>query len=197
MSLGNHQNKAICINMLWGKHLRTNTSIKNIKTICLGVDTSLSIRKSHKDNAFSFLFVGRSVAKKGLDTIISAAQIVLQNGKNIRLHCIGEGPFLKEFQHEIDRLELRKKFIFYDSRPREFVRQLMLECDAFLLPSKVAHNGDSEGLPIVLMEAQACKLLVLSTYHSGIPELVNHGVNGLLFRRIERRWARNKHDREN
>jgi colanic acid/amylovoran biosynthesis glycosyltransferase len=52
--------------------------------------------------------------------------------------------------------------------------------DLFLLPSVRASDGDEEGTPTVLMEAMACGLPVLSTVHSGIPELVEDGVSGWL-----------------
>ncbi|MBL1603589.1 glycosyltransferase, partial [Klebsiella pneumoniae] len=50
----------------------------------------------------------------------------------------------------------------------------------FLLPSVTASNGDMEGIPVALMEAMASGLPVISTYHSGIPELIDDHKNGYL-----------------
>jgi colanic acid/amylovoran biosynthesis glycosyltransferase len=56
----------------------------------------------------------------------------------------------------------------------------MRDCDCLALPSVTAADGDQEGIPVTLMEAMACGLPVVSTYHSGIPELVTDGETGLL-----------------
>ncbi|EFH2951749.1 glycosyltransferase, partial [Escherichia coli] len=53
-------------------------------------------------------------------------------------------------------------------------------CDIFCLPSVTGGNGDMEGIPVVLMEAMACGKIVVSTRHSGIPELIEDGVTGFL-----------------
>lgn len=52
--------------------------------------------------------------------------------------------------------------------------------DLFVLASKIVADGDRDGLPNVLMEAQSQKLCCLATDISGIPELINHGENGWL-----------------
>jgi glycosyltransferase involved in cell wall biosynthesis len=58
--------------------------------------------------------------------------------------------------------------------------RLMLRSDVLLQHSVTGSDGDKEGLPTVLVEAMATGLPVVSTYHSGIPELVKDGVNGFL-----------------
>jgi len=59
-------------------------------------------------------------------------------------------------------------------------KKLYKECHIFILHSVTASNGDMEGTPVVLMEAQACGLPVISTYHSGVPEVVIDGKSGFL-----------------
>jgi colanic acid/amylovoran biosynthesis glycosyltransferase len=56
----------------------------------------------------------------------------------------------------------------------------MSESDIFLAPSVTSLNGDQEGIPVVLMEALASGMPVISTYHSGIPELIEDGKSGFL-----------------
>jgi colanic acid/amylovoran biosynthesis glycosyltransferase len=60
------------------------------------------------------------------------------------------------------------------------VIEILESSHIFMLPSVTAANGDQEGLPVALMEAMAMGLPVLSTLHSGIPELVEDGLSGLL-----------------
>jgi colanic acid/amylovoran biosynthesis glycosyltransferase len=56
----------------------------------------------------------------------------------------------------------------------------MAVADCLVAPSVTAANGDSEGIPVTIMEAMACGLPVVSTVHAGIPELIENGVSGLL-----------------
>jgi colanic acid/amylovoran biosynthesis glycosyltransferase len=60
------------------------------------------------------------------------------------------------------------------------VRLAMRRSDIYVAPSVVAEDGDMEGVPVSIMEAMACGLPVVSTYHSGIPELVHDRVSGYL-----------------
>jgi colanic acid/amylovoran biosynthesis glycosyltransferase len=60
------------------------------------------------------------------------------------------------------------------------VKARLAQADLFILPSRAAGDGDMEGIPVALMEAMASGVPVLSTFHSGIPELIEHGVTGLL-----------------
>lgn len=65
-------------------------------------------------------------------------------------------------------------------KPQEEIRQALNQADIFLLPSKTAADGDMEGIPVALMEAMAVGLPVVSTFHSGIPELIENDVSGWL-----------------
>ncbi|MBF8807268.1 MAG: glycosyltransferase [Enterococcus lacertideformus] len=63
---------------------------------------------------------------------------------------------------------------------QDVVKEAVREADIILLPSKVASTGDKEGIPVSLMESLATGKLVISTFHSGIPELIQDGINGWL-----------------
>ncbi len=54
------------------------------------------------------------------------------------------------------------------------------KADVFILPSVTDNSGDMEGIPVSLMEAMASGVVVLSTYHSGIPELIQDNISGFL-----------------
>jgi colanic acid/amylovoran biosynthesis glycosyltransferase len=65
-------------------------------------------------------------------------------------------------------------------QPQSVVADEMADAHLFILPSVTAENGDKEGTPTVLLEAQSMGLPVVSTYHAGIPEIVEDGETGLL-----------------
>jgi colanic acid/amylovoran biosynthesis glycosyltransferase len=89
---------------------------------------------------------------------------------------------LEELQRLAADLKLGDRVQFVGSLDSAGVRRRLEAADIFLLPSLTAKNGDMEGIPVALMEATASGACVVSTRHSGIPELVAHGVSGLLAR---------------
>ena len=91
---------------------------------------------------------------------------------------VGDGP-LRSRLESLARLH-RVPVTFHGEQDRSRVRDLLERSQVLLAPSVTAANGDEEGIPVVIMEAMAHGLLVVSTRHSGIPELVSHGESGLL-----------------
>ena len=65
-------------------------------------------------------------------------------------------------------------------KPSHEVKAMLDDADVFLLPSVTGADGDMEGIPVALMEAMAVGIPVLSTVHSGIPELIDSGHSGWL-----------------
>lgn len=173
---------AICVNKLWASQLAQNTAIQDIKTIYLGTQIRPLSRRMNGDTSnFSILFVGRFVEKKGFDVLYMAVKNIVADGcRSIRVHCIGDGPDLKSAGERARSEGLSENFVFYGSRQKDFVQQMMNECDVLVAPSRTAQDGDSEGLPVVLFEAMAAGIPIISTYHSGIPEALSNEQTGLL-----------------
>ncbi|WP_434524212.1 glycosyltransferase [Photorhabdus asymbiotica] len=96
------------------------------------------------------------------------------------LDIVGDGE-LDEYCYElILKLNLNEHIKMHGFQPHHIVLDFMKDADVLILPSKTSHSGDMEGIPVVLMEAMAMKKIVLSTYHSGITELIEDNVNGFL-----------------
>lgn len=173
---------AIAVNTVWADRLRKNTEIHDVRTIYLGTDISAKPRIRNADEqSYSILFVGRFVEKKGFDVLYEAIKSrITDQHKPLRVHCVGDGPLLEEMQEMIKASQLQDSFVFYGAKQKSFVSQLMSECDLLVAPSRTAQDGDCEGLPVVLMEAMAAGLPVVTTFHSGIPELVTNNERGLL-----------------
>lgn len=172
---------AISVNKLWAEQLAANTTIKDIRTIHLGTERFDYQRRINGDSAFSILFVGRFVEKKGFDLLFEAVKkLRVELRQKFRVHCVGDGPDLEFYKKKASALGLERTFIFYGAKQKKFAIQLMQECHLLIAPSRRARNGDSEGLPVVLMEAMMVGIPVLSTYHSGIPEIITHMDTGLL-----------------
>ncbi len=117
---------------------------------------------------------------KGLPVLIEACRILRDQG--VKFHCdvVGHGPMKAELEQMIRERNVGDVLNLAGPRPQDEVARMMAESTLFVLPSIIASDGQMEGIPVALMEAMASGRAVVSTAISGIPELVEHGVNGLL-----------------
>ncbi len=126
------------------------------------------------------LTVARLVEKKGVEYGLEAVARAVEAGLALRYEVIGDGPRRESLERRARELRLEGVVTFRGARPQVEVREAMRRADLFLLPSITAASGDQEGTPTVLMEASSCGLPILSTRHSGIPEVVLDGRSGYL-----------------
>jgi colanic acid/amylovoran biosynthesis glycosyltransferase len=127
------------------------------------------------------LTVARLVEKKGVEYAIRAvAALRRECGVPLRYQVIGGGPLRAPLERLVQELGVGDVVTLTGERDQDAVSRAMREAHVLLAPSVTASDGDMEGIPVVLMEAMASGLPVVSTRHSGIPELVAHDVSGLL-----------------
>ena len=122
------------------------------------------------------LSVGRFVAKKGPLHTIRAFAAQPQG----QLWMVGEGPLLAEAKALAEQLDLGPRIRFLGVHSQADVAVLMRQVRVFVQHSLVAADGDSEGNPVAVMEAQLSGLPVVATRHAGIPEVVIDGKTGVL-----------------
>lgn len=146
----------------------------------IGVDTVKFSPTDNKADERYILCVGRHIQKKGIDTLLRAFAQVAQKHPSVSLIQIGAGPLTSELHALATELGIQNRVRFIGSQPHKVVLNLMRGAEIFALPSQTAKNGDCEGLPIVINEASACGVPVVSTFHSGIPEAVLNGKTGFL-----------------
>jgi glycosyltransferase involved in cell wall biosynthesis len=125
------------------------------------------------------LTVGRAVEKKGLD-ILLAALALLPAGTHWRWTHVGGGGLAKDLDAQARRLGLAARIDWRGAQDQQAVLAHYLAADVFVLPCRVARDGDRDGLPNVLVEAQSQALACLSTPVSAVPELIEDGRSGLL-----------------
>ncbi|NJM68812.1 MAG: glycosyltransferase [Scytonema sp. RU_4_4] len=130
------------------------------------------------------LFVGRLLEKKGCEYLIRAMAKVQAAIPDAELVIIGDGPMNLDLKKLAAALLYRYKFL--GSQPRQVVQSWMNRALILGAPSVTAATGESEGMPIVILEAQAMGLPVVSSIHSGIPDVVVHKETGFLA--SERDW---------
>lgn len=130
--------------------------------------------------ATRFVSVARLVEKKGLFDALEAVALLRSEGRAFNYEIIGDGPLRAALERRIAELDIGDSVQLLGWRPNEEVRDRLVSADVLLAPSVVSSDGDEEGLPVALMEAMALGVLVVSTNHSGIPELVEDGFTGML-----------------
>ena len=146
----------------------------------IGIDRTLFVPPPAPATAESVLFVGRLVEMKGGEYLLRAMQKVQSKRPACELTIVGDGPLRAELERLAAELQVHCKFL--GVQPAATIRQMLPKSRLFCLPSVTTASGDREGLPTVLIEAQAMGVPVVSTFHSGIPEGVIDGVTGTLVR---------------
>lgn len=126
------------------------------------------------------LAVGRLREKKGFATLIEACGRLRSSGQGFRCEIVGYGEERPRLEALIAKHELAGRVVLVGKLTREQVRRRYARASVFVLPAQLARDGDRDGIPNVLLEAMAMELPVVSTAVSGIPELIDDGVNGLL-----------------
>lgn len=126
------------------------------------------------------LSVGRLVEKKGHRHLIEACGLLKGLGVSFRCTIIGDGPLRDRLSEEIARNRLGDCVTLKGSLPYAQVEAFYRRATILVLPSLVTKDGDREGTPLVLTEAIAFGIPVISTPTAGIPELVVDNQTGLL-----------------
>jgi colanic acid/amylovoran biosynthesis glycosyltransferase len=98
----------------------------------------------------------------------------------IEYQIAGDGPLRNDLENLIDDLNVNDHVRLLGWKRQEEIVELMKGASILLAPSVTGKDGDQEGIPVTLMESLAQGLPVLSTQHSGIPELVQDGKSGFL-----------------
>lgn len=122
----------------------------------------------------------RFIPKKGLDISLKALSILVAQGMDVTLDLAGDGPERGALETMARELNLEDRINFLGFLPNQELLARLPDYSLFVHPSRVTASGDREGIPNSMLEAMAYGLPVVATGHSGIPEAISHGVEGLL-----------------
>jgi colanic acid/amylovoran biosynthesis glycosyltransferase len=154
-----------------------------IAVLPVGLDIEkfeFSPREVKSGEPVKILTIGRLVEKKGHEYALKALAKLVAGQKNIIYFIAGDGPLKNKLESLVTKLGIKNYVKFLGEVEQEEVLDLYQQAHIFLLPSVTARNGDREGQALVLQEAQAVGLPVISTIHNGIPEGVRDGISGFL-----------------
>jgi len=171
------------ISELWAGRLKTmGCPPEKITVSRMGVDMQRFTQRPVKTpgSPLQIISVARLTEKKGLHVAIEACRQLKARGVDFRYRILGIGPWERRLRTLIEQFELEDVIEMPGFKPSHEVKALLDEADVFLLPSVTGADGDMEGIPVALMEAMAVGIPVVSTVHSGIPELIEADQSGWL-----------------
>jgi glycosyltransferase involved in cell wall biosynthesis len=151
-----------------------------ITVVACGVDVPGSLDEPDSSSGADVISVGRLVEKKGFDTLIRAISEVLPVLPGIRVRIIGEGPERPALERLIARLGLEEQVVMMGALSHEATLAEIAAAKVFCLAAQRADDDDSDALPVVVREAMARGLAVISTKTAGIPETVDDQVGWLV-----------------
>jgi colanic acid/amylovoran biosynthesis glycosyltransferase len=123
--------------------------------------------------------VARLVEKKGVEVALDAMRRLRDRGCEVELRIVGDGPERTRIESQMRQWQLTNVSLL-GALEHSLTRHEFREAHLYIQPSVTAESGDQEGIPVSLMEAMASGIPVISTRHSGIPELVIDGQTGHL-----------------
>lgn len=153
------------------------------RVIRCGVDTEryLSPRPRERNGgAHRMACIASLEEYKGHAYLIRACALLARQGIPFQCDLVGGGELEGRLKAVVAAEGLADRIRFHGRLPQAEVRDILLASDILVLPSIITRTGKMEGLPVVLMEALALEVPVVSTDISGIPELIRDGETGLL-----------------
>lgn len=156
--------------------------ISKVHHIPYGVDVNefAPLQKNVATSKVVITHSGRIAFKKGVPDLIRVFSRLAEIHDAIELHILGDGAEAKLCRELVTEFSLEDKVKFYGAQPQNVVKQLLHRTDIFVLNSRVAEDGDMEGLPNTILEAMSLEKAVVSTIHAGIPDVIKDGENGFL-----------------
>jgi colanic acid/amylovoran biosynthesis glycosyltransferase len=165
--------------------LRLGARAEQVQKLPVGLDLkkfTFQARAPGEDGVVELVTVARLAEKKGLEYAIRAVARVCQSSRDarIRYRIAGDGPRRRPLQDLIHRLGMENHIELLGWLDQTETAALLADSHIFLLPSVTARDGNKEGQALVIQEAQAMGLPVISTVHNGIPEGMLDGESGIL-----------------
>ncbi|MDX1641170.1 MAG: glycosyltransferase family 4 protein [Balneolaceae bacterium] len=164
------------------KNLELEPWIEKVHIIPCSVDPEKFVitKNGRASDKIKIVHSGRIVSTKGVPDLVTVFTELADKYENIELHIAGDGEQLPDARELAEGSRHSEKITFYGRVSQKQVNKLLNDSDIFVLNSRTDENGDMEGTPVSILEAMCLKKPVVSTIHAGIPDVIQHGENGML-----------------
>ena len=178
--LSDKMDRVVTISEYNRKYLREEVGTSSpVDVVHMGIDPS-KFEPTDSVVPNRVLTVARFEEKKGIPDGIEAIGRIRDEVPGLEYHIVGSGEQEELIRDRIESLGLEETVSILGHVSDERLIRELDEAEVFLLPCVIASDGDRDGIPVALMEAMAMETVPVSTTVSGIPELIDHGTNGLL-----------------
>ena len=171
------------VSELWKRRLIELGCNGDIVVHRMGIDCNkfcFRARKLRDNGIVKIVTIARLTEKKGVEYAIRAVAKLAKSKPLLNYTIVGDGSLKEGLQQLILQLGVDNIVTLVGWKNQQEVIEIIKNSDIMLAPSVTSRNGDREGIPVVLMETMAMGLPIISTVHSGIPELIENGVSGFL-----------------
>jgi colanic acid/amylovoran biosynthesis glycosyltransferase len=154
-----------------------------VHVVRAGIDTGLFAPRRNGDRpagTLHVLCIGTLHEVKGQAQLVDACRLLVEHGVDVACRLVGDGPDRAMLERRIDEAGLDGRVVVLGARKRLEVAAELARADVLAAPSVPTRRGKREGIPVALMEAMSSGVAVVASDLSGIPELVEDGVTGLL-----------------
>lgn len=151
-----------------------------IRVVRNGLDLASFQPREHEPAEPLVLGVGRLVEKKGFSDFISMCRALKERGVRFSAKIVGTGVLSSALKEQIRSGDVGDRIALAGPLPQEVLQEVYRQAAVFVLPCKVAADGDRDILPNAIKEAMAIGVPVVTTRLEGIEELIEHRVGGLL-----------------
>ncbi len=151
-----------------------------VRRVYNGLDLDAFEFSDPSERSATIAAVGRLVEKKGFDVLLDALALLLADGHQVDLVLIGSGVLEGALRAQAERLGLADRVTMLGGLPQHRVAEVVANAAVFAAPCVVGEDGNRDGLPTVLLEAMALGTPCVATPVTGIPEIIEHEVTGLL-----------------
>jgi len=174
-----YSKKFICVSEFIAKKL-LEQGFPNEKIIVnyIGInpkDNNFLKKENIKDKPL--VFVGRLVEKKGINILIKSIDSLNKGGyPNLKINIIGSGPLENQLKKQTNNPNIS----FLGWKSKNEIENILENSSALIVPSHEASNGDSEGLPTVILEGINNEIPIITTYHGGAAEIIENHKTGFI-----------------
>ena len=156
-------------------------SAAKIMRLYNGIDLERFVPNGHlRKDPFTILCVSRLVEKKGIPVLIEACRKLHERKIDFQCFIVGGGRERSQLELLIRQSQVRHSVKLVGPQTHGQVLQWYQSADLYVLPCLVGSDGNRDGLPVSIVEALACGIPVITTPMTGIPEIIQHGQNGLI-----------------